>query len=111
MTVVRLQEDAPWAEHGLTSDQAAACRHRTGADRARPRLGLWRLRDNGLGGAARTGPRHGPVEVRVQPKTPIDRLRFLPGYARRPRGWRQDRVDAGERPVIFDRFGMSCFGR
>ncbi|MEV4002457.1 hypothetical protein [Actinomadura sp. NPDC049753] len=101
MTVVRLQENASWAEHGLTSGQAAAL---AATELVRiapgPRPGLWRLRDNGLVGAARIGPRHDPVEVRVQPKTPIDRMLFLLGYARRPRGWRQDTVDAGERPDL-----------
>ncbi|MGW2308388.1 McrC family protein [Actinomadura luteofluorescens] len=101
MTVVRLQENAPWAEHELTSGQAAAL---AAAELVRiapgPRPGLWRLRDNGLIGAARIGPRHDPVEVRVRPKTPIDRLLFLLGYARQPRGWRQNTVDAGERPDL-----------
>ncbi|WP_217998508.1 McrC family protein [Actinomadura rubrobrunea] len=65
-----------------------------------PRTGLWRVRDNRLVGAARIGPAHDPVEVRIAPKTPIDRLFFLLGYAHKQRGWRQEDVDAGEHPDL-----------
>ncbi|MCP9948666.1 McrC family protein [Actinomadura madurae] len=101
MTVVRLRENAPWTEHELTSEQATALLS-SGLARVAPGPGpgLWRLRDNGLVGAARTGPVRAPVELRVEPKTPIDRLLFLLGYARNPRGWRQEDVDAGDRPDL-----------
>lgn len=98
MTVVRLRENGPWTEHELTSEQAMAL---SAAGLARvapgPRPGLWRLRDNGLVGAARTGD---GVELRVRPKTPIDRLLYLLGYVQNPRGWRPEDVDAGERPDL-----------
>jgi 5-methylcytosine-specific restriction enzyme subunit McrC len=97
VTLVRLRENDPWTEHELAGEHAAALAA-SGIVRIAPgpRSGLWRLRDNGLVGAARVGP----VEVRVRPKTPIDRLFFLLAYARKPRGWREEAVDAGERPDL-----------
>lgn len=101
MTLVRLGENDPWTEHELTGEQATAL---AASELARiapgPRSGLWRVRANGLVGAARVGPTGDPVELRVQPKTPIDRLFFLLTYARKPRGWRAETVDAGERPEL-----------
>ncbi|MBO2457272.1 McrC family protein [Actinomadura violacea] len=101
MTLVRLRENGPWTEHELTGEQATAL---AASELVRiapgPRLGLWRLRDNGLVGAARVGPAAHTVELRVQPKTPIDRLFFLLTYARKPRGWREEAVDAGEHPEL-----------
>jgi 5-methylcytosine-specific restriction enzyme subunit McrC len=98
---VRLRENAPWTEWELSADQATAL---TTTELVRiapgPRADLWRLRDNGLVGVARVGPAHDPVEVGIEPKTPIDRLFFLLGYAQRPRGWRQEEVNAGERPEL-----------
>ncbi|RFS82641.1 restriction endonuclease [Actinomadura spongiicola] len=101
MTVVQLRENGPWTEHELTPEQVTAL---SAAGLARvapgPRPGLWRVRDNGLVGAARAGPAGDPVEIRVEPKTPIDRLLFLLGHARGVRGWRQEEVDAEGRPDL-----------
>ncbi|NEA24765.1 5-methylcytosine restriction system specificity protein McrC [Actinomadura bangladeshensis] len=101
MTVVHLGESGPWTEYELTAEQAAIL---AVTDLVRiapgPRAGLWRLRDNGLVGAARIGPPHDRVEVHVRPKTPIDRLLYLLGYAQKPRGWRREEVDAGERTEL-----------
>ncbi|GAA1855918.1 McrC family protein [Actinomadura bangladeshensis] len=101
MTVLHLGESDPWTEHELTAEQAAIL---AATDLVRiapgPRAGLWRLRDNGLVGGARIGPPHGRVEMRVRPKTPIDRLLHLLGYARKARGWRREEVDAGERTEL-----------
>lgn len=113
MTVVQLREGGAWTEHELTAEQAATL---AAADLVRvvpgPRPGLWRLRDNGLVGTARIGPAHDPGEIRVRPKTPIDRLLFLLGYAQKPRGWRREDVDAGERtellPVLAHAFARSA---
>ncbi|TDD63817.1 restriction endonuclease [Actinomadura darangshiensis] len=113
MTVVHLRESDSWTEHELTAEQAATL---AAADLVRvapgPRPGLWKLRDNGLVGAARTGPAHDPVEIRVRPKTPIDRLFHLLGYAQKPRGWRREEVDAGERtellPALAHAFARSA---
>lgn len=60
-----------------------------------PRPGLWRLRANRWVGAARVGG----IELRIAPKTPVDRVFFLLGYARL-RGWRPEQVDAGDRPQL-----------
>lgn len=99
--MIRLTEGGPWQEEELTIGQAAAL---GAAEVVRvapgPRPGLWRVRDNGLVGAARIGPAHDPVEVRVEPKISIDRLFFLLGYAGRPRGRRREEVDAGQRPDL-----------
>ncbi|TMQ98959.1 restriction endonuclease [Actinomadura soli] len=101
MTIVRLRESGPWTEHELTSEQAAVLSTtRLVRVAPGPRPGLWLLRDHGLVGAARIGPVRDPVEIRVEPKTPIDRLLFLLGYAQNPRGWRQEEVDAGARPDL-----------
>jgi 5-methylcytosine-specific restriction enzyme subunit McrC len=99
--MVTLTEGGGWREEELTAGQVAAL---SAAEVVRiapgPRPGLWRIRDNGLIGAARIGPRHDPIEVRIDPKLPIDRLFFLLGYASKPRGWRQEEVDAAERPEL-----------
>jgi 5-methylcytosine-specific restriction enzyme subunit McrC len=96
--LIRLTEGGSWQEEELTTGQAAAL---SAAQVVRvapgPRPGLWSLRDNGLVGAARVGPVHDAIEVRIEPKLPIDRLFFLLGYARKPRGWRQEDVAAEQR--------------
>ncbi|MFB4309204.1 McrC family protein [Actinomadura sp. GTD37] len=101
MTVVGLDEGGPWTEHVITAERAATLAA-SGLIRVAPgpRPGLWKLRDNGLVGAARIGPASDPTEIRVRPKTPIDRLLHLLGYAQRPAGWRRDEVDAGERTEL-----------
>ncbi|MGS2644181.1 McrC family protein [Streptosporangium sp. G12] len=95
--MIDLREGAPPVEYELTAEQVAALAAakvvRMGPG---PRAGLWKVRDNGYVGAAVIGG----VEVRITPKTPIDRVLFLLGYARRPRGWRQEEVDAGEHPEL-----------
>ncbi|OLT24065.1 hypothetical protein BJF79_14000 [Actinomadura sp. CNU-125] len=98
---VRLQEGAGWVERELTDRQAAVL-GASGLVRITngPRAGVWRLRDDGLVGSARVGGPNDAVDLHVAPKTPIDRLVFLLGYAQRPLGWRQDEVDAGERPDL-----------
>ncbi|NKZ06282.1 McrC family protein [Actinomadura latina] len=101
MTVVQLGEGGSWTEHELTAEQVATLAA-TALLRIAPgpRPGLWRLRDNGLVGAARIGPAHDPIEIRVRPKTPIDRLLHLLGYARKARGWRREEIDADERTEL-----------
>ncbi|WP_440081587.1 McrC family protein [Streptosporangium sp. LJ11] len=95
--MIDLREGAPPVEYELTTEQVAALAAakvvRMGPG---PRSGLWKVRDNGYVGAAVIGG----VKVRITPKTPIDRVLFLLGYARRPRGWRQEEVDAGEHPEL-----------
>ena len=95
--MIDLVEGAPPVEYELAAEQVAAL---AAAKVVRmspgPRAGLWKVRDNGYVGAAVVGG----VEVRITPKTPIDRVLFLLGYARRPRGWRQEEVHAGEHPEL-----------
>lgn len=90
---ITLVEGAPPQEVVLTAEQAAALVAARAVQVAPgPRAGLWRIRDNGYVGAATIGG----VQIRITPKTPIDRLLFLLGYARSVRGWRQEEVPAGE---------------
>ncbi len=95
--MIPLVEGAPPREFELSVEEAAAL-VRAKAVRIAPgsRAGLWRIRDNGYVGAATIGG----VEVRIRPKTPMDRLFFLLGYARSLKGWRQEVVDAGEHPDL-----------
>ncbi|WP_432872511.1 McrC family protein [Microbispora rosea] len=90
---IALVEGASPQEVALTAEQAAALVAAKAVQVAPgPRAGLWRIRDNGYVGAATIGG----VQIRITPKTPIDRLLFLLGYARSVRGWRQEEVQAGE---------------
>jgi 5-methylcytosine-specific restriction enzyme subunit McrC len=50
--------------------------------------GHWTLRAAQYVGAVRAGE----TELRVRPKVPVERLLYLLGYARDPRGWRDDDV-------------------
>lgn len=76
--VLWLRENDPWREAALGTAHATALaasqlvRIMPGA-----RPGLWLVRDNGLVGAARVGPAGDAVEVRIAPKTRVDRLLFL----------------------------------
>ncbi|HET9255929.1 MAG TPA: restriction endonuclease, partial [Pseudonocardiaceae bacterium] len=52
--------------------------------------GRWRISPRrGLVGVARVGD----IEVWITPKLPIARLLFLAGYAKQPRGWRDEDVE------------------
>lgn len=53
--------------------------------------GTWDLSARGAVGVARIGD----VELWIAPKVPVHRLLFLLGYARNPRGWRDDIVAMG----------------
>jgi 5-methylcytosine-specific restriction enzyme subunit McrC len=50
--------------------------------------GLWDIAATGKVGAARVGD----VELWIRPKLPVDRLLFLIGYAKDPKGWRDETV-------------------
>ncbi|WP_162642053.1 McrC family protein [Streptosporangium sp. 'caverna'] len=107
--MIELTEGALPVECELTTEQVAALvtarAVRVGPG---PRAGLWKVRDNGYVGAAVIGG----VEVRITPKTPVDRVFFLLGYARRPRGWRQEEVNAGEHaellPALAHAYAMAA---
>lgn len=103
-----VEGDSP-AVYELTAEQAAALAATTAVRVGPgPRAGLWKVRDNGYVGAAVIGG----VEVRITPKTPVDRVFFLLGYARRPSGWRQEEVNAGEHaellPAIAHAYAMAA---
>jgi 5-methylcytosine-specific restriction enzyme subunit McrC len=50
--------------------------------------GRWTLRAGNHVGAVRVGE----TEVQIRPKVPVERLLYLLGYARDPRGWRDDEI-------------------
>lgn len=57
----------------------------------------WRIRAKAKVGIARISvPDAQPVEIRIKPKVDIRRLFFLLGYARNPKGWREEDVDVAE---------------
>lgn len=101
MTVIRLRENGPWQVCRLSAEQAEALRvSKVVHIRKGPRQGLWYVHDRQMVGAVRVGPAHDPVEVRIEPKTPVKRLLFLLGYVRKQQGWREEDVDAGEHPEL-----------
>jgi 5-methylcytosine-specific restriction enzyme subunit McrC len=91
--VIDIVEGAPPQEFSLSPEQASALAASKMIQMTPgPRGGLWRVRDNGYIGAAVIGG----LPIRITPKTPVDRLLFLLGYAQHPLHWRQEEVDAGE---------------
>ena len=59
--------------------------------------GRWLLRARSKVGVVTLTPSGGdPVTVRITPKVPVERLFFLLGYSRDPRGWRDGEVDVGD---------------
>ncbi|MFA1550736.1 McrC family protein [Actinomadura chokoriensis] len=102
MISVRLRESGGWQERELTGAQAAMlAASKLVHIQLSPRPGVWRLRAGDRVGVARVGlaratPDRPAIELRIEPKLSINRLFFLLGYAAKPRGWRQEEVDAGE---------------
>jgi 5-methylcytosine-specific restriction enzyme subunit McrC len=88
-TVIRLREGAPAAAVRLTGEQVRRLAA-TGLAEVRPgpAAGIWLVRADRRVGAARVGD----IDLYVAPKVPIDRLLFLAGYARDPKGWRAQSV-------------------
>ena len=95
--MIDVWENAPPVETGLDAEQAAAL---AGSElvkvRAGPRAGRYRLSANGMVGVARVAG----LDLRVHPKTPIERLLFLFGYAHDRATWHTEPVDATERPDL-----------
>jgi 5-methylcytosine-specific restriction enzyme subunit McrC len=88
---VELREFGPGVEVELASDVAAALA-RSGVVSVAPRgARRWLLTAGDKVGAAKVAG----VELHIRPKMPIARLFFLLGYARNPRGWREEDVLAG----------------
>ncbi|WP_406464207.1 McrC family protein [Streptomyces sp. NBC_00111] len=102
MTAIRLTEYGDRVEAALPDDVAAWLStrkllemHRTAA------AGVWSLRAISTVGSVRIG--HGPsaVDITITPKVPIDRLVFLLGYARDPKGWQNREVELPQRSELF----------
>lgn len=89
MSLIRLREAGPAVQVQLGADDA----RRLAASevvhvRPGPAAGIWSVRAGRKVGAARIGG----VELHIEPKVPIARLFFLVGYARNPKGWRDESV-------------------
>lgn len=90
-----LTEGGAAIEASLTGDQVAILAGAGIVNLAPgPRGGLWRVRDNGLVGAARLGAGPEAIAISIQPKITIDRLLFLIGYSQRATAWRTEEVEA-----------------
>jgi 5-methylcytosine-specific restriction enzyme subunit McrC len=89
MTVLRLREVGPAVPVVLNAEQARRLAAAGVVEvRPGPAANLWLVRAANKVGAARIGD----IELRIEPKVPIARLLFLLGYARDPRGWRDETV-------------------
>lgn len=107
--MIDIVEGAPPREFGLSPEQASAlAASKVIQVTPGPRSGLWRVRDNGYIGAAVIGG----LSIRITPKTSVDRVFFLLGYAQHPLHWRQEEVDAGEHrdllPALAHAFARSA---
>ncbi|MER7417742.1 restriction endonuclease [Micromonospora peucetia] len=93
MSLIRLREASPAVQVQLGADDARRLAASEVVDvRPGPAPGLWRVRAGRKVGAARIGG----VELHIEPKVPIARLFFLVGYARNPKGWRDESVSLTE---------------
>ncbi|TDB80265.1 McrC family protein [Micromonospora sp. KC721] len=97
MVLIRVREAGPTVQARLGTDDARRLAASEIAD-VRPGAteGVWHVRAGRKVGAARIGG----VEVHIEPKMPIARLLFLMGYAREPRGWRDETVPLAEHPDL-----------
>jgi 5-methylcytosine-specific restriction enzyme subunit McrC len=97
VTVIALAETGPAVDCALPDGQAQALA-RSGVVDVRPgdAAGVWRVRAGRYVGAARVGD----VEVRIAPKTAVDRLLFLVGYATSGRHWRDEDLLLAEAPQL-----------
>ncbi|MEV4810066.1 McrC family protein [Micromonospora avicenniae] len=93
MTLIRVREAGPPVQVHLGADDARRLAASEVVDvRPGPATGVWSVRAGRKVGAARVGG----VELHVEPKVPIARLLFLVGYARNPKGWREESVPLTE---------------
>ncbi|MFI5648815.1 McrC family protein [Kitasatospora sp. NPDC051705] len=93
MIRINLTESGSAVQEELTAEQAAALAA-SGIVRVEQgrRAGLWRVSGRRLVGAARING----VDLRISPKTPINQVLFLLGYAAAPGRWRSEPVTAAE---------------
>ncbi|MEV4720277.1 restriction endonuclease [Micromonospora noduli] len=93
MTLIRLREAGPAVQMNLGADDARRLAASEVVDvRPGPAAGVWIVRAGRKVGAARVGG----VELHIEPKVPVARLLFLVGYARNPKGWRDESVPLTE---------------
>ena len=107
MTLLELTEAGGPVDADLTGEQARALAA-TGFVEVTPspsRPGRWRVRSDRSVGAARVAG----IEVRIRPKVPVDRLLFLLGYARDPRGWRTEDVSFEQTPDLVPALGQALW--
>jgi hypothetical protein len=88
----------PSRHHVLLSPAGAQALARSGIVEVQPGQpsGCWRVRDRGYVGATRDED----IEVRIAPKSSVDRLLFLAGYATSRRHWRDEQLRLGEAPQL-----------
>lgn len=93
MTLIRVREAGPPVQVRLDADDARRLAASEVVDvRPGPAAGVWSVRAGRKVGAARVGG----VELHIEPKVPVARLVFLVGYARNPKGWRDESVPLTE---------------
>ncbi|MFG2100521.1 McrC family protein [Micromonospora echinaurantiaca] len=93
MTLIRVREAGPPVQVHLGADDARRLAASEVVD-VRPGhvASVWSVRAGRKVGAARIGA----IELHIEPKVPIARLLFLAGYARNPKGWRDESVPLTE---------------
>ncbi|MFG3420590.1 McrC family protein [Micromonospora sp. NPDC048063] len=93
MSLIRVREAGPPVQVHLGADDARRLAASEIVDvRPGPAAGVWSVRAGRKIGAARVGG----VELHIEPKVPVARLLFLLGYARNPKGWRDESVPLTE---------------
>jgi 5-methylcytosine-specific restriction enzyme subunit McrC len=101
--LIELKEGGDWVYHPtLTDIQADAVRAFGHVDIKRE-SGSWRVKaksgPHGWAGFVRIGTGVDAVEIRVEPKVPIQRLLYLVGYTRykaiKDLAWREEEIDVG----------------
>jgi 5-methylcytosine-specific restriction enzyme subunit McrC len=89
VTTIHLREAGPAALALLDAEQARRLAAAEVVDvRPGPAANQWLIRADSKVGAARVGD----IELRIDPKVPVQRLLFLVGYARNPGVWREETV-------------------
>lgn len=89
MIEIRLREAGPAVSVVLEAEQARRLAASGLVDiRPGPATNRWMVRADKRVGAARIAD----MELRIDPKVPVERLLFLVGYARDPRVWREETV-------------------
>ncbi|MDZ5447593.1 restriction endonuclease [Micromonospora sp. 4G57] len=89
MALIQVREAGPAVQVHLSAEDARRLAASEIVEvRPGPTGGMWIVRAGNKVGAARIGE----VELHIEPKVPVARLLFLVGYARNPKGWRNENV-------------------